>query len=112
MNKVLKYSLLIILVISLGFSAYLLFFLPDKVVEVDIDDPSTADNAPLGSVEQPKAIDSPSFMEDSEKQALNLDTSAKIQVLERADDGTILSYKVINSDEDIASSYYSPIDSQ
>jgi hypothetical protein len=51
-------------------------------------------------------------MEDSEKDSFSLDPNIRIQVLERADDGTVMSYKIINSDEDIASGYYPVSDSQ
>ena len=113
MNKILKYSLLAILILSIAISVYLLFFFPDKpVAEADIDDPSTAGNAPLGSVEEPIVIEEPVFMEDSEKDSFSLDPNIRIQVLERADDGTVMSYKIINSDEDIASGYYPVSDSQ
>jgi hypothetical protein len=107
MNKIIKYSLLTILVLSLLVSAYLIFFFKEQATpEVEIDSPSDSDNAPLGSVEQPIAISEPIFMDEAEKKSLKINPSLKIQVLERDDDGKILSYKIINSDEDIAGGYY------
>lgn len=41
------------------------------------------------------------MMSDQEKQDMNIDSQARVQVLERTDSGDVMTYKVIKSDSDI-----------
>jgi hypothetical protein len=106
MNKTLKYSLLGLLVICLGISSYLIFAFPEQQSPVDQPDP----NLPAGEIQQPLALGEAEYLSEEEKHSLNIDSTLRIQVLERDETGKISAYKIINSDEDIQSEYY-PVES-
>lgn len=109
MNKTLKYTLIVILFVSLVVSAYILIVLPNNLGNNPAQTPDTqSSDLPEGSVQQPVMIDTPVFMTAEEKSSLNIDPNLKIQVLDRDADGKVAAYKIINSDEDIQTFYYKP----
>jgi hypothetical protein len=67
-----------------------------------------ADGLPLGTISdvEPIIIETPEYMTDGEIKDLHLRPSQKIQVLERDENGKILSYKLITKDEDVLTEYY------
>lgn len=106
MNKTLKYSLFGLLVVCLALSAYFLFGLPEEQVPVNQPD----SEIPAGEIQEPIALGEPEYLTEEEKSSLNIDANLNIQVLERGENGEVLAYKIIKSDEDIQGEYY-PVES-
>jgi hypothetical protein len=110
MKKKTKISLIIILVLAVAVIAWLATKTASRTaLEPVIESADEYDpNLPLGSVMEPQAVLEPEFMSGEEKATLGLEKYDRVQVLKRDETGKASAYKVIKSDEDIITEFYSP----